>query len=104
MKRTVKRSVLCYVFWIKTVGKHPRQILWLTSTYSLFLGDTMFYVGADGLSLRRVVFSQEERDAILNEVHAGHFGRDRMVDKITNRFYWRSITADVGKTVGDLKQ
>ena len=47
----------------------------------------MFYTGADGLSLRRVVFSDEEKTAVLNEAHAGQFARDRMMHKIRQRFY-----------------
>lgn len=63
----------------------------------------MFYTGADGLLLRRVVFSDEEKTAVLNEAHAGHFGRDRMMHKIRQRFYWHSITADVDNWVCELK-
>ncbi|KAL2086700.1 hypothetical protein ACEWY4_017759 [Coilia grayii] len=62
-------------------------------------GDIMFYTGADGLLLRRVAFSDEEKTAVLNEAHAGHFGRDRMMHKIRQRFYWHSITADVDNWV-----
>ncbi|KAG5269909.1 hypothetical protein AALO_G00186490 [Alosa alosa] len=62
-------------------------------------GDIMFYRGTDGHSMRRVVFSEEEKVTILEEVHAGHFGRDRMMEKIRQRFYWHNITAHVDNWV-----
>ncbi|KAG5264185.1 hypothetical protein AALO_G00273110 [Alosa alosa] len=51
-------------------------------------------MGRDGLS-RRVITSEEEKTAILAEVHAGHFGRARMEGKIKQRFYWPNIREDV---------
>ncbi|XP_061890552.1 uncharacterized protein LOC133640854 isoform X1 [Entelurus aequoreus] len=43
---------------------------------------------------RRVIWTEEEKVAVLTEAHAGHFGPRRMQAKIAPRFYWRSITQD----------
>ncbi|XP_056132883.1 uncharacterized protein LOC130109943 [Lampris incognitus] len=66
-------------------------------------GEDLFYQGADG-PLRRIVFTEEKKMAILEEAHAGHFGRDRMMEKIRKRFYWHSITADVDDWVSTCEQ
>ena len=39
--------------------------------------------------------SDEVREAVLTEVHAGHFGTKRMMGKINQRFYWIGIVMDV---------
>ena len=53
---------------------------------------------------RRVILSDEERDAVLTEVHAGHFGVKRVMGKISQPFFWRGIVKDmedwVSKTFG----
>ncbi|KAK0131085.1 hypothetical protein N1851_034235 [Merluccius polli] len=41
-----------------------------------------------------VVLTEKEKDEVLTEVHAGHFGAKRMQDKINQRFYWKTITRD----------
>jgi hypothetical protein len=38
---------------------------------------------------------------LLTEVHAGHFGVKRMLDKINQRFYWKAITKDVHEWASD---
>ncbi|KAG5282915.1 hypothetical protein AALO_G00036130 [Alosa alosa] len=57
-------------------------------------GGTLHYMGRDSLA-RRVITSEEEKTAILEEVHAGHFVRARMEGKIKQRFYWLNIREDV---------
>ncbi|KAJ8369451.1 hypothetical protein SKAU_G00094790 [Synaphobranchus kaupii] len=52
------------------------------------LGDSLYYGD------RRVILTEEEKVAVLTEVHAGHFGPRRMQEKIAPRFYWRGITQD----------
>jgi len=69
--------------------------------FSLFLGNCMYYLGEDGLSMRRVILTEKEKDEVLTEVHVGHFGAKRMQDKITQRFYWKTITRDVQDWVSD---
>jgi len=44
--------------------------------------------------------SDEEREAVLTEVHAGHFAVKRMLGKINQRFYWLGIVKDVEDWVG----
>ncbi|KAJ8333598.1 hypothetical protein SKAU_G00416060 [Synaphobranchus kaupii] len=51
-------------------------------------GDSLYYGG------RRIILTEEEKVAVLTEVHAGHFGPRRMQEKIAPRFYWRGITQD----------
>ena len=54
----------------------------------------MYLRPKDGEPPRRVILSDEERDAVLTEVHAGHFGVKRMMGKINQRF-WRGMVKDV---------
>ena len=55
----------------------------------------MYLRGKDGQPPRRVIMSDEEREAVLTEVRAGHFGVKRMLGKINQRFYWIGIVKDV---------
>ena len=47
----------------------------------------MYIRGKEGQPHRRVIFTEEEEDAVLTEMHAGHFGVKRMVAKINLRFF-----------------
>ncbi|CAL8264853.1 unnamed protein product [Gadus morhua 'NCC'] len=64
-------------------------------------GNCMYYLGENGLSMRRVILTEKEKDEVLTEVHAGHFGVKRMLDKINQRFYWKGITRDVQEWASD---
>ena len=61
----------------------------------------MNYLGESSLSMRRVILTEKEKDEVLTEVHAGHFGVKRMLDKINQRFYWKAITKDVHEWASD---
>ena len=61
----------------------------------------MYYLGENGDSMRRVILTEKEKDEGLTEVHAGHFGIKRMLDKINQRFYWKAITKDVHEWASD---
>lgn len=65
------------------------------SLYFFLAGDILYYKGTDGSPLGRVLPSEEEKVAILTEVHAGHIGRNCVVGKIRQRFYWHNIREDV---------
>ncbi|CAL8260560.1 unnamed protein product [Boreogadus saida] len=43
-------------------------------------GNCMHYLGENGLSMRRVILTEKEKDEVLTEVHAVHFGVKRMLD------------------------
>ena len=68
---------------------------------SLFLGNCLYYLGENGLSMRRVILTEKEKDEVLREVHAGYFGAKRMQDKINQRFYRKTITGDAQKWASD---
>ena len=55
----------------------------------------MYLRPKDGEPPRRVILSDKERDAVLTEVHAGHFGGKRLMGKIYQRFFWHGIVKDV---------
>ena len=59
------------------------------------VGSCMYLKPKDGEPPRRVILSDEERDAVLAEVHAGHFGVKRMMGKINQGFFWRGMAKDV---------
>ena len=60
----------------------------------------MYYLGENGLSMR-VILTEKEKDEVLTEVHAGHFGAKRMQDKINQCFYWKTITRDAQDWASD---
>ncbi|KAJ8351963.1 hypothetical protein SKAU_G00234390 [Synaphobranchus kaupii] len=72
----------------KDVCKNLRRSIRLTSEKFCLRGDSLYYGD------RRVILTEEEKVAVLTEVHAGHFGPRRMQEKIAPRFYWRGITQD----------
>ncbi|XP_041746564.1 uncharacterized protein LOC121576978 isoform X2 [Coregonus clupeaformis] len=47
----------------------------------------MYLRGKDGQPHGRVIFTKEEKKAVLTEMHAGHFGVKRMIAKINLRFF-----------------
>jgi hypothetical protein len=63
-----------------------------------------------------VVRSDEERKKILEACHrglgstsesqslGGHLGRDKTLDKITARFYWRGVDGDVRRLVASCER
>lgn len=55
----------------------------------------MYLRPKDGQPPRRVIMTDEEKEAVLTEVHAGHFGVKRMLGKINQRFFWHGIVKDV---------
>ncbi|KAK6305096.1 hypothetical protein J4Q44_G00238760 [Coregonus suidteri] len=59
----------------------------------------MYLLGKDGQPHRRLIFTKEEKEAVLTEMHAGHFGVKRMIAKINLRFFWRGIVKDVDSWV-----
>ena len=79
----------------------------LIDVFIVILSFLLFYLSGkylyvpekNGECLRRVVTDEEEKTAILNEVHAGHFGIKRMMGKINQRFYWKGIVKDVEQWV-----
>ncbi|KAJ8381121.1 hypothetical protein SKAU_G00018990 [Synaphobranchus kaupii] len=72
----------------KDVCKKLRRSIRLASEKFCLRGDSLYYGD------RRVILTEEEKVAVLTEVHAGHFGPRRMQEKIAPRFYWRGITQD----------
>ncbi|RXM31275.1 hypothetical protein EOD39_7161 [Acipenser ruthenus] len=58
-------------------------------------GKYLYVPEKNGECLGRVVTDEEEKTAILNEFHAGHFGIKRMMGKINQRFYWKGTVKDV---------
>ncbi|CAL8310639.1 unnamed protein product [Gadus morhua 'NCC'] len=66
-------------------------------------GNCMYYLGENGLKWggRRVILTEKEKDEVLTEVHAGHFGSKRMQDKISRCFYWKTITRDTQEWASD---
>ncbi|KAK6322198.1 hypothetical protein J4Q44_G00069900 [Coregonus suidteri] len=56
----------------------------------------MYLRGKDRQPHRRVIFTKE---AVLTEMHAGHFGMKRMIAKINLRFFWRGVVKDVDSWV-----
>ncbi|CAL8349647.1 unnamed protein product [Boreogadus saida] len=73
--------------------------MWVSSVMGL--GNCMYYLGENGDSMRRVILTEKEKVEVLTEVHAGHFGIKRMLDKINQRFYWKAITKDVHEWASD---
>ncbi|CAL8255552.1 unnamed protein product [Gadus morhua 'NCC'] len=73
-----------------------RQI-WRDAKKFTLKGNCLYYLGENGLSMRRVILTEKEKDEVLTEVHAGHFAVKRMTDKINQRFYWKGITRDTQK-------
>lgn len=55
----------------------------------------MYMRPENGQPPRRVILSHEEKEAVLTDVHAGHFGSKRMIGKINQRFFWHGIVKDV---------
>ncbi|XP_024297249.2 immunoglobulin lambda-like polypeptide 5 isoform X2 [Oncorhynchus tshawytscha] len=45
----------------------------------------LYLLGKDGQPHRRVIFTKEEMEALLTEMHAGHFGVNRMIAKINGQ-------------------
>ena len=65
--------------------------------------DRLFYVGSG--KRRLVVLSPEERDKVLVEYHdhpstGGHGGVQKIIEKITARYYWLGIARDVQNWIG----
>ncbi|XP_042151457.1 Ig kappa-b4 chain C region isoform X3 [Oncorhynchus tshawytscha] len=48
-------------------------------------GNHLYLLGKDGQPHRRVIFTKEEMEALLTEMHAGHFGVNRMIAKINGQ-------------------
>ncbi|XP_064383224.1 uncharacterized protein LOC135348618 isoform X3 [Halichondria panicea] len=61
---------------------------------------------ADAADWRICVRSNEEKSRILEDCHAagGHFGRDRTIDKICSRFYWKSMVEEIREYVKNCSQ
>ncbi|KAJ8381225.1 hypothetical protein SKAU_G00020030 [Synaphobranchus kaupii] len=72
----------------KDVCKNLRRSIRLASEKFCLQGDSLYYGD------RSVILTEEEKVAVLTEVHAGHFGPRRMQEKIAPRFYWHGITQD----------
>ena len=98
------QSIIIHLLFHKLVGPAKKtELSYKQSTpdavlmyvLSLFLGNCLYYLGENGLSMRRVILTEKEKDEVLTEVHAGHFAVKRMTDKINQRFYWKGITRDV---------
>ena len=47
----------------------------------------MYLQGKDGQPHRRRIITEEEKEAVPPEMHAGHFGVKRMIAKINLRFF-----------------
>ena len=104
------QSIIIHLLFHKLVGpaketelsyKQSTADAVLMYVLSLFLGNCMYYLGENGLSMRRVILTEKEKDEVLTKVHAGHFGVRRMMDNINQRFYWKGITRDVQEWASD---
>jgi hypothetical protein len=51
------------------------------------LGNDIYLRGKDGQPHRRVIFIKEEKEVVLTEMHAGHFGVKHMIAKINLLFF-----------------
>ncbi|KAG7461583.1 hypothetical protein MATL_G00192640 [Megalops atlanticus] len=64
----------------------------------------LYYIGANGLEMRLVVMSNEEKERVLRECHdnpaiGGHQGRKRTQKKVKSAYYWSTITRDTKQWV-----
>ncbi|KAK6313034.1 hypothetical protein J4Q44_G00163810 [Coregonus suidteri] len=60
----------------------------------------MYLRGKDGQPHRRVIFTKE-KEAMLTEMHASHFGVKRMIAKINLCFFCRGIVNDMDSWVSN---
>lgn len=65
------------------------------NNYFDILDGCMYLKPKDGQPPRRVIMTDEDKEAVLTEVHHGHFGVKRMLHKINQRFFWHGIVKDV---------
>jgi len=83
--------------------KNLKRSLRLKSTAFVVEEGVLKHIGKGGKRCR-VIMELTERDRIVADLHSGlvggsHFGQSSTIRKITDRFFWRSITDDVRRFV-----
>ena len=69
---------------------------------SNLLGNHIHLQGKDDQPRRRVIITKKEKEAVLTEMHAGHFGGQCMRAKINLRFFWCGIVKDVDSWTSEM--
>lgn len=73
------------------------------SLLHLFLDGALWYI--DGKRQRKVLRNEDQVRAVLVEHHNNrkHAGRSRCLKAVSDLYYWRSITKDIGDWIDNCK-
>ena len=95
-----------------SAGKSSKRVIRRKAASFILQEGTLYYHGGNMQNLRRVVLERAEQLRLVEVCHAGigdtkqaramggHFGRTKTLQKLTTRYYWKGMKADVENLVG----